>query len=346
MTKIIVYGLGIRGKDFIRYVSELSVELEIVAVSDRCLHEVESGTEKNIILVKPSDIQKYSFDYIVVTPKDYYMDIRNYLLDSGVEKEKIVSVEDMHRKFGKYYCSDLLEGRLYCNLCSNQISAWTYIGLDYDIFHNKKIVGGARRRGGCPICGSIDRERFVYYVLKQYTNLMDGGQHNILHFAPEVLLSQKLRNRYNSNYISADIVPGRADVVADITKLQFSEGTFEYIICNHVMEHISLEEKAFHEIRRCLMPGGMLILTVPICWEQKTFEDEKITTKEERIKFYGQKDHVRLYGYDIVERVKKFGFRVTLIRCNQILEEDEILKYGFISEDVVLLCEKAEMEKG
>lgn len=102
-------------------------------------------------------------------------------------------------------------------------------------------------------------------------------------------MSQKLRNRYNSNYISADIVPGRADVVADITKLQFSEGTFEYIICNHVMEHISLEGKAFHEIRRCLMLGGMLILTVPICWEQKTFEDEKITTKEERIKFLYKK---------------------------------------------------------
>ncbi len=40
----------------------------------------------------------------------------------------------------------------------------------------------------------------------------------------------------------------------------------------------------------------------------KTYEDLKITDPKEREKHFGQYDHVRLYGKDYPERIKKTGF--------------------------------------
>ena len=89
----------------------------------------------------------------------------------------------------------------------------------------------------------------------------------------------------SANYITADIQVGRADVVADITNLNFEDEFFDFIICNHVLEHVSDEKVAYSEVRRCLKRNGKFVVTVPICWEQKTFEDSGINTPEGRQQF-------------------------------------------------------------
>lgn len=338
VIKIIVYGVGTAGKDFIQYTQELSFEIEIIGVSDSYINRQELNPDSNISIIEAIDIPNFVFDYIVVTPKYYYSEIKNFLVNLGIDEMKIKSIKDIYRDYGKFYGDNLNGKKYFCNLCEGDIVEWHYIGFDYPIFQGKKIVGGSRRRGRCPVCGGSDRERYVYHVLKKYTNLIDGSQHSVLHFAPEDFLSKKLRKLCQNRYISADIIPGRADIVADITELQFENEMFEYIICNHVMEHVLLEQRAFFEIRRCLSKTGILILTVPICWEQKTFENSSIITDADRIKWYGQKDHVRLYGNDIAERIRKFGFDVTVLYCKKIMDENSIYRYGFIPEDAVLLC--------
>jgi len=141
-------------------------------------------------------------------------------------------------------------------------------------------------------------------------------------------------------HITADIVPERADITADITCLQFENEQFEYIICNHVMEHVIKEKSAFSEVRRCLSKSGIFILTVPIFWEEKTYEDTRVSTEKERIQYYGQADHVRLYGNDIVDRVQSFGFKVDLYLCDKIVDEDKRKKFGYIPKDAVLICRR------
>lgn len=338
--KIIVYGTGKRGIEFIQCVREFFLEIEIVAISDTYKQKTNLHIGDNISFIEASSIQECIFDYVVVTPKDYFMEIKEKLLAMGINREKIKSVKEIKMEYAKSYCNNSRCKTFYCDFCNNSVPGWEYIGCNYDIFATKKIIGASKRRGKCPICESIDRERYIYYILKNYTSLLDGVGHHVLHFAPEECLSQTLKNACGAGYISADIAPKRADIIADITKLQFAAETFEYIICNHVMEHIPMEWKAFEEIKRCLIQGGVLILTVPICWEQKTFEDDGVETEEDRVKYYGQKDHVRLYGNDVVERIEKFGFDVTLLRCNEVVNKKDISRFGFISEDSVLLCKK------
>ena len=67
---------------------------------------------------------------------------------------------------------------------------------------------------------------------------------------------------------------------------------------------------------------------------------KKIETEEDRIRFYGQKDHMRLYGNDIKERIEKFRFDVKMISCNKINTNKEIEEMGFLQDDSVFLCER------
>jgi len=59
---------------------------------------------------------------------------------------------------------------------------------------------------------------------------------------------------------------------ADVTKLPFSDGGFDVVICSEVLEHIKDNQIAVAELVRVLKPGGDLVVTVPrflperICW--------------------------------------------------------------------------------
>ncbi|MBA7548095.1 hypothetical protein ES705_40541 [subsurface metagenome] len=67
------------------------------------------------------------------------------------------------------------------------------------------------------------------------------------------------------------------------------------------------------ELFRALKPEVFAILQVPISKNAKeTFKDFSITSPEEREKYFGQKDHVRIYGKDYKERLGNVGFKVEI----------------------------------
>lgn len=327
--EIVVYGMGKNGQEFIQDVEEAAKDVKIIAATDTYIHNPGLQCRETIPCIEPCRIQDYAYDYVVVTPMKYFDEIKRSLLAAGVGEEKIKSLKEMEGMLGT----------LHCNLCGSGVFAWRYIGEEQDVFCSKNI-GAGRRRGGCPICGSLDRTRYVYHIIRNYTSLLDGAGCSVLHFAPESMLSEKIRSACGGGYVTADIAPQKADVAADISDMQFNDGQFDYIICNHVMEHIREEGRAFSELGRCLKRGGILILTVPVCWEQATYEDENVITQKDRIKYYGQRDHVRLYGNDIVGRIEKFGFEVTLFRCSEAEDGEDIDRLGFIKGDSVFLCKK------
>ena len=77
------------------------------------------------------------------------------------------------------------------------------------------------------------------------------------------------------------------------------------------MEHIADDGLAMKELFRVLKKGGTLIAQVPIVEERATtFEDDSITDPNERtLKFFGQYDHVRVYGQDYYARLEQVGFK-------------------------------------
>lgn len=136
-------------------------------------------------------------------------------------------------------------------------------------------------------------------------------------------------------YITADIEAGRADRVEDITHINFPDKYFDYIICNHVLEHIKDEKQAFMELKRCIKEDGKVFFSVPICWEIDTYENDSVETDEDRLIEYGQKDHVRLYGRDLKERLAQFGFYADYYQVKNVLPEEEIATMRLIPEDTI-----------
>ncbi len=67
----------------------------------------------------------------------------------------------------------------------------------------------------------------------------------------------------------------------DITRLPFSDHSFDVVICSEVLEHIPDETEAIREITRVLKPGEILAVSVPrflpeaICWAlSKAYRNE------------------------------------------------------------------------
>lgn len=155
-----------------------------------------------------------------------------------------------------------------------------------------------------------------------------GQPLQILHIAPELSLSQailKLPNARRFNYRCIDKrTPGYHYPAwvnyGDVTEMEFADDEFDIIIANHVLEHIPNLQKALSELRRVLKPTGQAIFMLPITALSKT-DDSSIEfngrwvsklTKQDRKMRFGQHDHVRLFGTDIVDIFALHGWHLVL----------------------------------
>jgi hypothetical protein len=65
-----------------------------------------------------------------------------------------------------------------------------------------------------------------------------------------------------------------------------------------------------------------------------------ITTPEERIKAFGQHDHVSIYGYDYQKRLESAGFIVRAVPYGSTFSSEDRLKYGINRSEIIYHCEK------
>ena len=56
------------------------------------------------------------------------------------------------------------------------------------------------------------------------------------------------------------------DVWGDALQLPFATRSFDTLLCNEVLEHVSEPARLFAEAARVLRPGGVLLLTTPQVW--------------------------------------------------------------------------------
>lgn len=187
---------------------------------------------------------------------------------------------------------------------------------------------------------SLERHRLLWLYLKNETGFFRDAL-KVLHFAPEQAFYKRFRNLPNLDYTTTDLNSPLADIKADICNLPFKDNTYEFILCNHVLEHIPDDTKAMEEIYRILKPGGTAILQIPQdLTRQKTFEDNSITSKKERAKIFGQYDHVRVYGRDFFDKLRGIGFKVEEVNYGSVLSPTEIDRYRISKEEIIPVCTK------
>jgi len=187
---------------------------------------------------------------------------------------------------------------------------------------------------------SLERHRLLWLYLNNETNFFSKTL-KVLHIAPEQCFYNLFKNLKNINYTTFDLNSPLADIKGDICNLPFKKNSFDFILCNHVLEHINDDRKAMKELYRVLNKNGTAILQVPINQKSsKTFEDSSIVDKKERIEKFGQYDHIRLYGLDYFKKLKSFGFKVDPLKYSKEFTESEIIKYGLIKDEIIPVCKK------
>tara|TARA_B100001109_G_scaffold69988_1_gene57022 strand:- start:3445 stop:4215 length:771 start_codon:yes stop_codon:yes gene_type:complete len=187
---------------------------------------------------------------------------------------------------------------------------------------------------------SLERHRLLWLYLQNETQIFKK-KFKVLHVAPEQAFYKKFIKLNNLDYVTFDMNSPIAKIKGDICNLPFSENQFDFILCNHVLEHVNDDIAAMLELFRVLKKNGVAILQVPIdLTKNKTYEDSTITDKKERMKAFGQYDHVRIYGKDYFERLEKSGFKVEKNFYSKNFSDEEIYKYGINKNEIIPICRK------
>jgi SAM-dependent methyltransferase len=173
-----------------------------------------------------------------------------------------------------------------------------------------------RPNASCGRCGSRERHRLVALYLGMLTPAWFKGK-CVLHFSPEYFLAPYFVQA--ALYLTADLSSPEADLHTDITIMGIRDGAFDFVMCNHVLEHIDDDAAAIAEFHRILAPGGSALITVPLDGGlAHTYEDPRVTTPEDRTRHFGQFDHVRIYGKDIADRLDRAGFKVECFKPDSL----------------------------
>lgn len=208
-----------------------------------------------------------------------------------------------------------------------------------------------RENAKCHKCGSLERHRLIFkYINEKFTLLNNNSKEKIrlLHFAPEKIFYNIFSNNNGIDYTACDLFPekynynGKTEITkVDITKIPFGDNSFDFIICSHVLEHIPNDFLAMSELYRVLTKNGNSILQVPIDYNrEETYEDHNITSPEDRLKAFGQDDHVRIYGKDYKTRLENSGFIVNEDNYISTMDKGEVYKYGLMESELIYHCKK------
>jgi SAM-dependent methyltransferase len=220
-------------------------------------------------------------------------------------------------------------GRRYCPICGGVSGEFDNYGL-------------SREKDQCFHCGSLGRHRLLWLFLAMKNCLASDcvtGGGRVLHIAAEECLEKHFRKRFGDGYITADLYDPRAMVKMDITNIPYEDESVDIIFCNHVLEHVSDDQKAMREMCRVLKKTGFAVLMTPVFVDMETtYEDPSITTEKERERAFGQGDHVRKYGRDYVDRLRRAGFSVEAFGPEDVADSGDIIRMGL--RDTVYYCVK------
>jgi SAM-dependent methyltransferase len=187
---------------------------------------------------------------------------------------------------------------------------------------------------------SLERHRLFWLYLKNETTFFSAPL-RVLHFAPEQAFVQKFKKQKNLTYTTTDLNSPIADVKADICDLPFKDNSFDFIICNHVLEHIPDDTKAMQELYRVLAPLGTAIVQVPYDAKREiTYQDDTITDQSERTRIFGQYDHLRVYGMDYFKKLSSIGFDVNALDYTSSISSENIERYRLCKGELLPVCKK------
>ncbi len=181
--------------------------------------------------------------------------------------------------------------------CVDKLDTARYVEINQDVI--------------CPFCYSLPRHRILALWLEKRKVLLASA--DILYFA--AVQSELLWMKRNRIFCTTADLYADVDLQIDIQDTKLTEQSYDFVICNHVLEHVEDFRATLKEVYRILRPEGSLICSFPMDPAIILVdEDPTIQTKTEKIRRFGQQDHNRIFGMNAGLLISDAGFVVEEIR--------------------------------
>ena len=232
----------------------------------------------------------------------------------------------------KWFAPILLYGNnVECNVCNNRFKKFLPYGLNDQSSRDNVL---------CPSCLSLERHRLFWLYLTTETDFFTANK-KVLHIAPEQCFYKQFKKQKNLDYTTGDLFSPLADIKFDLHDIPLANDTYDVVFCNHVLEHVENDYRCMQELYRILKPSGFAIMQVPIDNSRNTtYEDKSIVDPKEREKHFWQKDHVRLYGLDYPDKLRKAGFIVEENELAKKISSDKINRFRIHPEEMLYVARK------
>ena len=213
--------------------------------------------------------------------------------------------------------------KAYCAACGSMVSRQFRPGPD------------GRPEATCPRCGSLERHRFLSLLLGALApDLCDLD--TVVEIAPSRQSTPLLDRLGARRRISLDLGHDKraVDALASLTALPLRDGSVDLLVCYHVLEHVPDDCSAMREIARVLSPRGIALIEVPIRSGVVTEEDPS-ASPDERVRRFGQSDHVRWYGDDFDDRLSAAGLSSTRVTPPTLVGDAAVEWFRLMAHEVV-----------
>ncbi|NYE34935.1 SAM-dependent methyltransferase [Nocardioides cavernae] len=213
--------------------------------------------------------------------------------------------------------------RAYCAACGAMVSRQFRPGPD------------GRPEATCPRCGSLERHRFLSLLLGALApDLRDLD--TVVEIAPSRQSTPLLDRLGARRRVALDLGHDKrqVDALASLTALPLRDASVDLLVCYHVLEHVPDDCTAMREIARVLSPRGIALVEVPIKMGVAT-EEDPAATAEDRVRRFGQADHVRWYGDDFDARLSAAGLSSVRVTPRALVGDAAVAWFHLMSQEVV-----------
>ena len=213
-----------------------------------------------------------------------------------------------------------------CPVCGEKVEAF--------------LAHRGRENARCPSCGVLERHRFLGYLIDRLSPVIVTAS-AVLDIAPQSGIRQQLRALVGTRYVGVDLQTVRQiDACASLEQLPFRDGSFDFLVCYHVLEHVRDDAASMRELARVLSSRGLAVVQVPMSHGRPT-EDDPAASPEERQRRFGQEDHLRMYGDDLPDRLLAAGLEAVRTRPQTFLSSEAEVRY-MVGGTAVWLCRRAD----
>jgi SAM-dependent methyltransferase len=162
----------------------------------------------------------------------------------------------------------------------------------------------------CPVCGSIGRDRFLYWCWTTRTPYDPAAV--VLETSPRLDAEYRTRMARRVRYITSDFDESahRGAIRIDLERIDLPSGSLDVVLTPHVLEHVPDTDRALSELFRVVRPGGSVLLQVPL--------PQARTAVPPGPEYHGDSTLVHWrFGWDLAETVRRQGFA-----CDVLVPEE------------------------